>query len=153
MLFRSVSQSRYEFFGYGASGTLNAAIYNSSGGVVTLNVSGGGSSPSFLNSPGSTTNVVSAANVLISGLKADSEVRAYVGTNPATAVEIAGVESSGTSFTFSQSVGGQVGYIQIFHVEYQPVFLNITYSGADQEIPVQQIVDRQYSRGTSFNPS
>lgn len=141
------------FTGYGASGTTNAAIYNLSGGTVTLNISGGGSIPTVRNGPSATTNIVASANVTLTGLIADSEVRAYVGTNPATATELAGVESSGTSFNFAQSSGGQQGYIHIIHVNYQPVLLPITYSSSDVSIPIQQIIDRQYSRGSIFTPS
>lgn len=141
------------FSGYGLAGTTNAGLYNNSGGLITLNVSSGGSVPTVRNSAGSSTVVNAAANVTLTGLKIDSEVRAYLGTNPATSTEISGTESSGTSFTFSQSVGGQQGYIQIFHVEYQPVFLPITYGTLDVEIPIQQNTDRQYARGTTFTPN
>lgn len=141
-----------QFTGYGASATTNAAIYNNSGGLVTLNVSGGGTVPTVRNGTGASTVINAAANVTLTGLKADSEVRAYVGTDPLTATELSGTESSGTSFTFSQAVAGQAGYIQIFHVEYQPIFLSLTYSGADSEIPIQQVIDRQYARGSVFIP-
>lgn len=141
------------FEGYGATGTTNAAVYNNSGGSVTLNVSGGGTVPTFRNGTGASTTVNASANVTLTGLIADSEVRAYLGTDPATSTELAGTESSGTSFTFAQSVGGQAGYIQIFHVSYQPIFLNVTYSSSDVSIPLQQIVDRQYARGSTFTPT
>lgn len=142
-----------QFTGYGTTGTTNAAIYNNSGGAVTLNISGGGSVPTYRNGTSATTTIVAAANVTLEGLKAGSEVRAYVGTDPATSTEIGGVETSTTSFVFSHSVAGQVGYIQIFHVDWQPVFLSLTYSGADSTYPIQQIIDRQYARGTVYNPS
>lgn len=140
------------FEGYGAIGTINAAIYNNSGGSITLNISGGGSVPTFRNGTGASTTIIAAANVTLTGLKADSEVRAYVGINPATATELSGIESTGTSYTFAQSVAGQSGYIQIFHVNYQPVYLEIVYSGSDTSIPIQQITDRQYARGSVFTP-
>lgn len=149
------------FTGYGgtpgdnltpSSGSTSAAIYNNSGGLVTLQVSGGGSVPSVRNGASATTDIQAAASVTLTGLKADSEVRAYLGTDPATATAIDGTESSGTSFVFSQSAAGLAGYIQIFHVDYQPVYLPLTYSGSDVEIPIQQITDRQYSRGTVFTP-
>lgn len=132
------------FSGYGSTGTTNAAIYNNSGGSVTINVSGGGTTPTYRNGTSATTSVVSAASVTLTGLVAGTEVRAYLGTNPATATEIDGIESSGTSFTFSHAVASQQGYIQIFNVEYQPVRLSITYSGSDVSIPIQQIADRNY---------
>jgi hypothetical protein len=142
-----------QFAGYGSTGTTNAAIYNNSGGAVTLNISGGGSVPTYRNGTSASTTIVAAANVTLAGLKAGSEIRAYVGTDPATSTEIGGIETSTTSFVFSQSVAGQTGYIQIFHVEYQPVFLSLTYSGSDTEYPIQQIIDRQYTRGTIYDPS
>lgn len=132
------------FTGYGTTGTTNAAIYNNSGGAVTLNISGGGSSPTYRNGTSATTNIVASATVTLTGLVAGTEVRAYLGTDPATATEIDGIESSGTSFNFSQSVAGQQGYIQVFNVAYQPVRLPITYSGSDVSIPIQQITDRNY---------
>jgi len=133
------------FTGYGSTGTTNAAIYNNSGGTVTLNISGGGSVPTYRNGAGATTNIVASANVTLTGLKAGSEVRAYVGTNPATATELSGTESSGTSFNFSQSSGGQAGYIVVHALGYVSVYLPITYSSSDVSIPIQQAVDRTYS--------
>lgn len=146
------SFSNLTFNGYGgtpgsnatpASGSTSAAVYNNSGGAVIIQ-SSGGSAPSVRNGTGSTTDVQTSADVVLTGLKTGTEVRAYVGTNPDTATEIGGVESSGTSFTFTQSVSGQAGYIQIFHVDYQPVWLNITYGSTYREIPIQQVADRQY---------
>lgn len=135
------------------SGSTSAAVYNNSGGAVIIQVSGG-TQPSVRNGVGATTDVQASASVTIDGLVADSEVRAYTGTDPATAVEIAGTESStGTSFTFTQSSSGITGYIQIFHVEYQPIYRTITYSGSNETITVQQIKDRQYARGTTFTPT
>jgi hypothetical protein len=78
-------------------------------------------------------------------LKAGSEVRAYVGTDPLTCTEIAGIESSGTSFTFDHNVGGQAGYIRIISLGYIDIYLPITYQSANQSIPIQQQIDRQYS--------
>lgn len=150
------------FTGYGGtpgtnstpnSGSTSAAIFNDSGGLVTINASGG-TLPSVRNGAGATTTVNASADVILEGLIADSEVRAYVGSklNPAAAVEIASTESSGTTFTFSQSSSGQAGYIQIFHVDYQPIIYELTYSGSNLPIQVQQIFDRQYARGTVFTP-
>jgi hypothetical protein len=133
------------FTGYGATGTTNAAIYNNSGGAVTLNISGGGDVPTYRNGTSASTTIVAAANVSLTGLLAGTEVRAYVGTDPATSTLIGGVESSTTSFTFSQSVAGQTGYLQIFHVDRQPIYQPITYSGFDTTIPIQQTIDRQYA--------
>lgn len=50
------------FTSYGATGTTSAAIYNNSGGLLTINVSGGGNSPTYRNGVGATT-VVNAGSV------------------------------------------------------------------------------------------
>lgn len=81
----------------------------------------------------------------LTGLIAGSEVRCYTGTDPATAVEIGGTESSGTSFSFSHSAGGSVGFIRIFAMGYQPVNYDpYTFAAADTTLLVQQTVDRNY---------
>jgi hypothetical protein len=139
------------FTGYGGtggdnltpnSGSTSAAIFNDSGGLVTLNISANGTVPSVRNGVGATTDISAAANVTLTGLQPGSEVRAYLGINPETSTELAGVETSGTSFTFSQSVGGQSGYITIIIFGYNPIYLPVIYSTQDVDIPIQQTVDR-----------
>ena len=130
--------------GFGADGSDGAFFLNDSGGAVTINVSGGGSTPSVKNGTGASTTIVAGANVTITGLQPGSEVRAYVGTDPATATEVAGVESSGTSFSFAQAVAGQAGYLVVHALGYLPIRLELVYAASDQTLPVQQQVDRQY---------
>jgi hypothetical protein len=80
----------------------------------------------------------------LTDLKPNSEVRAYTGVDPISAVEIGGIESSGTTFSFTHSSGGVSGYIQILANGYQNITLPITYSLSNQSIPIQQQLDRQY---------
>jgi len=47
--------------GYGADGTTNAAIYNNSGGAVTINIAGGGDTPTVRNGAGASTTIVAGA--------------------------------------------------------------------------------------------
>lgn len=63
------------FEGYGLDGTTDAAIYNNSGGQVTLNVSRGGDTPTIRNGIGATTDVVSGAQVSVIGLATGSQVK------------------------------------------------------------------------------
>jgi hypothetical protein len=141
------SFSGNKFVGYGTAGTTNAAIYNNSGGAITLNISGGGDSPTVRNGAGASTTIVASANLSFDGLQAGSEVRVYLGTDPATATEIGGTESSGTLFTVSQSYGGQQGFYTVHALTYNSLYQPITFSGADQTIPIVQSRDRTY-----FNP-
>ncbi len=78
------------------------------------------------------------------GLIAGSEVRVYAGTNPATAVEIGGTDSSGTTFSFSHSSAGVAGVIAIFAMGYQPIYLPYTFKSTDDSILIQQVIDRNY---------
>jgi hypothetical protein len=133
------------FTGYGATGTTDAAIYNNSGGAVTLNISGGVASPTYRNGTGATTNVVATANLIFEGLQTGSEVRVYLGTDPATATEIGGVESSTTTLTVSQNFAGQAGYYTIVALGYVPIYQPITFSSSDQTITIVQAVDRTYT--------
>lgn len=95
-----------------------------------------------------TVNIISGASLTLTGLKANSEVRAYLGIDPSTSTELGGVENSGTSFTMSHSNGGSDGYIQIHHTNYESITQPITYSSEDQTIPIQQRTDRQYDNPT-----
>lgn len=45
------------FSGYGATGTNDAAIYNNSGGSVTINITGGGDTPTYRNGAGASTTI------------------------------------------------------------------------------------------------
>jgi hypothetical protein len=53
------------FTGFGADGTTSAAIYNDSGGLVTLNVTGGVASPTVRNGTNATTTINNAVTVTI----------------------------------------------------------------------------------------
>lgn len=130
------------FTGYGSTGTTNAAIYNNSGGTVTLNIVGGGNLPTYRNGTSATTTVTASYSIELTSLQANSEIRVYLGTDPATATEIAGIENSSTSFLFTHSYPGQQGYIQIINFDYQPFRLPITFTNVDREIPISQVVDR-----------
>lgn len=83
----------------------------------------------------------------LTGLVSGSEVRAFQGTNPSTAILIGGIESSGTSFTFEYdaSVGGTTGYIVVFALGYQAITIPITYPSLNSSIPIQQVIDRVYA--------
>ena len=83
------------------------------------------------------------------GLQVGSEVRAYLGTDPATSVELAGVESTaGSTFSFTHDKGGQDGYLMVFALGYQPIRIPYTYKSTDDTILIQQVVDRNYSNPT-----
>ena len=90
--------------------------------------------------------VLDTAAVTLTGLVTGSEVRAYAGSDPSTAVEIGGTEATGGStFTFNHSVAGQDGHIVILAMGYQPIYLSYTYKSSDDSILIQPVIDRNYN--------
>lgn len=90
-------------------------------------------------------------NLTFTGVKTDSEIRIIrVSDN----VELGGIEStSGSSWVWSHAYGGTEVNIYIHHVEYQWFALkNITLATSDGSIPISQIADRQYARGSIYTP-
>lgn len=124
----------------------NAAFHNSTGGSVTLNITGG-TSPGVRNSGGSTTTVVNSVSVTLSGLKDDSEVRVY---ETGTTIEVAGTENAtdGTTddrtFTFSDSPGDQIDIVVLALAYKWLKLVNVTVPNDNTTIPIQQIIDRNY---------
>ena len=134
-----------------ASGSADAMFYNNSGGLITLNVSGGGQAPSVRNGAGATTTVNNNVSVTLSGMKDNTEVRVYDQSNPP--VELAGIENAtvGTvddrSYTFSLS-GGTLVDIVVFNVNWilppNNRIEDFTIPGADTSLPISQVFDRNF---------
>ena len=80
----------------------------------------------------------------LTGLVSNSEVRIY---EAGTTTELAGVENSGSSFTYNYEYTSDfdIDYV-VFAVGYQPIrVLGLTLSNSNNSIPVQQVTDRVYS--------
>ena len=140
------------FFDFAENFSTDAAIFNDSSGNLTINVVGGGTSPTFRNGIGASTTVVLSVALTFTGLVEDSEVRIY---EAGTQNELAGVESSTTSFVYNYEgvdIGNQID-VRIFHLDYTPVYFLLSQSTAltlgasDASIPIQQIFDRNYNQG------
>jgi len=63
----------FNFNDYGADGTTNAAIYNNSGGAVTLNIVGG-NSPTVRNGTGASTTVNNPVVLTVAGMPVGAEL-------------------------------------------------------------------------------
>ena len=113
------------YSGYGADDTTDAEVYNNSGGLVTLDISGNGDSPTVRNGSGATTQVNATVNVTIIAnvTLVGAEIRIYDldTTPPEYGTELAGVESCPTATYGYAGDGGNVILIQIMkdgYVEY-----------------------------------
>lgn len=60
------------FTGFGTIGSNGAAIYNDSGGLVTLNIAGGGSTPTYRNGTSASTTIQSAVTVKVTAKDAST---------------------------------------------------------------------------------
>lgn len=133
------------FTGYAGSGgtSTDRAVYNNSGGSITLNVVGG-AAPSIRNGAGATTTVVLSTTLELTGLKNPTEVRVF---DAGTTTAIAGTENV-TSGTFSASIDATAYSnvdISIISLGYQNIRLLSIDVTSDISIPVQQAIDRQYA--------
>lgn len=140
-----------KFNGYGSAGSTDAAIYNNSGGAVTLNIAGGGDTPTIRNGTGASTTVNNNTQVTLTGLPIGVEVRIYDDTgsagSPVAGTEIDGIEST-TLSTFSFSDGANNDVIIVIFDEDQirdgGVYLQYKIPSSDAEIPFSLLTDRVY---------
>ncbi len=144
------------FTGFGADGTNGAAIYNDSGGSVTLNISGGGSVPTIRNGTSASTTVNNTVDLTV-------EIRDSEGTLITEACEVTVVRTSDTtelyhvesvvsgSTTYSYNyVSDTTVYINVVNVaSYVPKTVEpVVLGSADQTVVVQL----ESERGRYSNP-
>lgn len=135
------------FTGYGSDGTSDAAIFNDSGGLVTINVTNG-LSPTVRNGSGSSTVINNNVTVTFTGMKDLTEVRVY---DAGDGSEIAGIENATAgspddrSFAWSDAASNVVDYV-IHSVLYETIRVEgFTIPATDSTIPIQQRFDRNNS--------
>jgi len=123
------------------------AIHNISNGVVNINVTNA-TSPSYRNSPGSTTNVTASVQVTLQGIKDNSEVRIY---DAGTINEVAGIETAtdgspgNRTFAFSQEAGIDVDIV-IHNTGYNYYRVDsYTIPSTTTSLPIDQKIDRVYT--------
>lgn len=133
------------------SGANDAAIYNNSGGAVTINVAGG-NSPSVRNGAGATTTVNNTVNLTVSGLPINAEFTVA----DATPTELYHVESSATGTEVYSYDGADAGNTVTIIVIPDPasdgdleIFSqDVVLSAADQNLPINLTDDRVYDNPT-----
>jgi len=134
------------------SGSLSgsALLFDPPGGTgdLTLNITSGGNTPSFINLSSGTVTINNNISITLTGMKDNTEVRVMEsGSNPP--VELAGIENAtdGTtdnrSFTFALPSSTVVD-INIVNLQYVIQRINAFTITTDTEIPIQQSLDRSY---------
>ncbi|MCU0963550.1 MAG: hypothetical protein MUF08_00500 [Burkholderiaceae bacterium] len=128
------------FDGYGANGTTDAAIYNNSGGAVTLNIVGG-DTPTVRNGSGASTTVNNNVSITVEGLVVGSAVRVE---RVSDGSEVESLTADATTEVFSVS-GGAAYRIKVRKGSAAPKYLPFeTQTGtlsADTSVFVAQVAD------------
>jgi hypothetical protein len=125
----------YTFNGIEFSGN-TYDVDNASGGAVIINVTGGGSTPTYINSAGGSTTVNSAVSVTIDApvSLSGAEIRIYDLDNvPAGSLgtELSGTESHGSAtYTYSGQSGNTI-WIQIMKTGYKEYGQSYTIPASD----------------------
>lgn len=127
-----------------SSGSANAMFYNNSGGAITLNVGGGGQSPSVRNAAGSTTTVVASFTLTLTDIPTGVNVTIV---NSSTRTELQHSTSTGANITYAHQ-GGEVVDILLMANNIDPNLSDIfslTLPTTDSSIKFQVITDVNYS--------
>lgn len=159
---------------FGANGTTSAAIHNSSGQAITININGLSTAPTVRNTNGSTTTIVQTKTLSIANIEEDTELRVYTYTDlndPTTYTELVGAENiaaTPTSSTFAtvaadsnnagnfiatflyDSSGGALPVVVVAHnLNFEFFRIQETLSDiANTNISLFQSSDRQYDSGS-----
>ena len=123
----------------------NAAIVNSSGGAVTINITGTGDTPTVRNVGAASTTINNNKTITFTGMRDNTEVRVFRVSDD---VEIAGIENATAgsaddrSFAWSAAQGLEV-YYRIHNETYETISNpSFTIPASDSTIPIQQRFDR-----------
>jgi hypothetical protein len=150
-----------KFTGFGADGSNSAAIFNESGGLVTLNITDG-DTPTFRNGAGASTVINNAKTFSVANIIDGSEVRLYKASD---LTELGGAENISASPTGLNAVTVQsdpdnagrfiMSYsynytadtpiiIVALNNQYQVLRNTSTIKSTSQTFTINQLFDRQY---------
>lgn len=129
------------FSGYGSTGTTDAAIYNNSGGAVTLNITGGGDTPTYRNGTSASTTVNNNITITLDNLVVGSNIRVEK-TSDGSLVEFRTADATQEVFTVAASIGHTIkvrkGSASTY---YKPYETQVAAATTDQSVYVSQITD------------
>jgi len=132
----------YAFTGHSFSGNA-VGVRNDSNGATTINVSNGESPGSNTENVGSASTTINATyDYTLTNLVTGSEVRIFKVSDES---ELAGVESSGTTFTYQHSGAAIAIYVIVQKVDYEWLRINDTLAAAAASVKVFQRADRNYA--------
>jgi len=113
---------------------------NVGSGTLNLSIAAGADTPT-IRSAGATVNIVITSTLTLNGLVDGTEVRVY---QAGTTTEVAGQETVNGG-TYSTPISVSAVDISVLALGYLNLRIKNVPTNSDATIPVQQIVDRQYS--------
>ena len=130
------------FAGYGSAGTADAAIYNNSGGAVTLNITNGGDTPTVTNGASASTTINNNVSLTLEDVVSGSSIRIEK-TSDGSLIEFRVADATTEVF----SVAGGIGYTVKVRKssappKYEPWETNTGTLSANQTIFVSQVADQ-----------
>jgi hypothetical protein len=132
--------------------TGNEAIYNNSGGAVTINLTNTNSIPSYRNGTNASTTVNLTVTLTLTGIVSGSEVRIQTARGSApSGAELFHVETTdGTdvewSYNYSDFGAGYYIDIIVHNVYYTYLSIDdILLPASNSTVPIQQLIDRWYA--------
>jgi hypothetical protein len=146
---RITSPGTYAFVGnkfnnYGSSNTGFAAIFNDSGGLVTLNVSGGGSTPTYRNGVSSNTVINNTVSLTLTGLIANSDINILQAGTTTQLVEIDQNPDNDYVYSYSYTANTRID-IGVMLAGYVPYYVRgYLLEATDSSLPISQVVDRNF---------
>lgn len=135
------------FTGYGASGTLNAAIYNNSGGLVTLNITNFGDTPTYRNGASAFTVVNNAVDLdlkIIDDAQANIQ-DAWCAVYDSGAVQLMNEQSlaDGTATESYNYLGEESAVVRVRKYGYKYYKSNQTITSAGLNLTITLVTDPQ----------
>jgi hypothetical protein len=161
---RITSPGTYSFVGntftaFGSTGSNSAAIFNDSAGLVTLNISGTTSQPTYRNGTDASTSVVLSVDLEINIVDADGD--AITANCEVTVVKVAdesvlfhedNITDGVTTYSFPAADAGTAVYINVLNVEadtndirYQNKTAYLSLPSTNTSTPIQLDEDRYYA--------
>jgi hypothetical protein len=136
----SFTFTNHTFTGYGVNGSNTAAVYNNSGGAVTITNSGS-VGISYRNGVDATTTIVDAITVTFTGIANNTEIRVY---ETGTSTEEDGIENT-TGGQFAATLQGSTGYdVVAIQPGYIPIRLENQQWAASTSVNLNQRVDGNF---------
>lgn len=127
------------FTGFGADGTTTAAVYNNSGGAVTINVTDG-DTPTVKNGSGASTTVNNSSQVTFTGLPSGTEVRVRQGSYTLAHNQ----DVTAGFYTYSYSVSGKPATAQFTLPGYVFDPIEVVLDSTNKTLPVTYSPDPSY---------